>query len=187
MLLILGICFCVVWRCTDLPKIVAPRMRAVQEKDDPLDDFIVKEDTPIEDFDPELKLNPVILAKLEVERMRRFKKNRKPGGPVWRGGPGALARLGITLAKEEGKKAEPKKLNMKNIDVMLQKENKDELAGTPNSGAQAKEITRRALTMHSKAKEKKTKQFAADRMPPTLIQGLERSVSCVDGLTHSQG
>ena len=98
-------------------------------------DFIVKEDTPIEDFDPELKLNPVILAKMEVERLKGFNKGKKgkKGGPVWRGGPGALARLGITL---EQKKEEPpeqkRKANMRNIDVMLQKTNVD-AEGTPRS------------------------------------------------------
>ena len=44
--------------CTDLPKIVAPKMRHVVEKEDPLEDYIVKDDTPMEDKDPTLNLNP---------------------------------------------------------------------------------------------------------------------------------
>ena len=45
-------------RCTDLPKILAPRLRRKQEKEDPLEDFIVKEDTPMEDMAPTLSMNP---------------------------------------------------------------------------------------------------------------------------------
>ena len=152
----------------------------------------MKEDTPIEDFDPELKLNPVILAKMEVERLKGFNKGKKgkKGGPVWRGGPGALARLGITL---EQKKEEPpeqkRKANMRNIDVMLQKTNVDAegtprgvgtptltphgtppltprpmmTRGTGNPKA-TKEITRRALTYCSAQKCKHKQQFIADRM-----------------------
>jgi len=56
-----------VWRYTELHKILAPRLRQVEEKVDPLEDFIVKEDTPMEDFDPDLTVNPVILAKLQFE------------------------------------------------------------------------------------------------------------------------
>ena len=161
--LLLLICFVFIWKCTELPKILAPRLRRKVEKEDPLDDFIVKEDTPLEDFDPELRLNPVILAKLEVERLKAIRRRGKPGkggGPVWRGGPGALARLNFKMEKEGEKEKEPKKANMKNIDVMLQRANKAQ----PQTAGAAREITRRALTMHSQAKEHKRHAFAADRM-----------------------
>jgi hypothetical protein len=162
--LLLFICFIIICRCTELPKILAPRLRRRVEKEDPLDDFIVKEDTPLEDFDPEMRLNPVILAKLEVERLkaarRRGKKPGKGGGPVWRGGPGALARLNFKMEKEGEKEKEPKKANMKTIDVMLQRANKAQ----PQTAGAAREITRRVMTMNSQAKEKKRHAFAADRM-----------------------
>ena len=159
-LLLLTLCFIFIFWCTDVPKIIAPRLRRVEEKEDPLEDFIVKEDTPMQDFDPDLKLNPVLLAKLEVERQKAAqKKGKGQTGPVWRGGPGALARLNWSI-KEKGKESEgPQKANMKTIDVMLQRQN----AAQPKTGNE-KEITRRALTMNSKAKEKRMRSRAADRM-----------------------
>ena len=56
-LLMIGIF--VAWRCTDLPKVLAPKMRKLELNLAPLCDFIVKEDTALEDFDPELQMNPV--------------------------------------------------------------------------------------------------------------------------------
>jgi len=113
-----------VWRLTDLKKIIAPRLRAKEEKADPLEDFIVKEETPMEDFDPELTVNPVILAKMAYERERAGRKRRKgkhgAGGPVWRGGPGALARLGLKIVAKAPKEEGPKTLRgLKEIDVMI--------------------------------------------------------------------
>ena len=167
-ILLLLLCM-LVWKLTDLPKILAPRLRAVEEKEDPLDDFIVKEDTPMEDFDPELQLNPVILAKLEVERNKAHAARRKGKGHKGTGAdgvPGALARLNFRLSLKEKKVEEPKKANMKNIDFMLQRTNKKkaEAAGMPSSAAAAKEITKRALTMHSAAKAKKNKGKIENRM-----------------------
>ena len=56
----------VVWRYTEPLKTLAPRLRRKEPNDKPLDDFIVKEDTAMEDMDPELIMNPVLLAKLAL-------------------------------------------------------------------------------------------------------------------------
>ena len=83
----------------------------------------------------------------------------KAGGATWRGGPGALARLGINITDKKAEGPEDKKkANMKNIDVMLQMANKDQ------AGTETREITRRALTMVSKGKEQKNKQRVEQRM-----------------------
>ena len=167
-LLVLLICFFIVWRCTDLPKVLAPRLREVKEKDDPLEDFIVREDTPIEDFDPELKLNPVILAKLEMEKNKQRTRKDKDGKKiVTRGGPGALARLGLRIGNKESKPEDKKKANIRNVDVFLQKANQE----TP--GTNTREISKRALTMMSKKKEQKNRAFVADRLVNDA-----RSVQC---------
>lgn len=121
------LCCCVIiWKCTDAKKILAPRTKKLELNQDPLEDFIVKEDTAMEDLDPELNMNPVLLAKIALEheaahaRKRGGKAKPTGGGPV----TGGLKRLGINLAGKED--SGPKKIGLKEIDVRLQAQAKAE-------------------------------------------------------------
>ena len=172
LVLLLIVCM-IVWKCTDLPKILAPSLRRVEEKDDPLEDYIVKEDTPMEDFDPELTINPVILAKMEFEKRQKQKRRGKGAGPaVWRGGPGALARLNFRI---DAKKSDepPGKRGLKNIDMMIAHQDAPEGGSSSRSGREASRRPApapkedkdfgRTMTMFTAQKNAKTRKFAAER------------------------
>jgi len=183
----------ILWRFTELPKILAPRLRKVEDKEDPLEDFIIREDTPMEDLDPELKLNPVIVAKIELEKEAARKggkggKGKKAAGAY---GPGALKRLGINITPT-ATPAEKKQAGLKGIDVMLQQQNQLSkssaasaalrasaggghtagaagaagAAGRPSSRREEKSTVDfgRTLTLMSQKKRDKNKALIADRM-----------------------
>jgi len=142
--LLLLICCVVVWRCTELPKVLAPRTRKVEINTDPLDDFIVKEDTAMEDLDPDLTMNPVLLAKIAIERERGLAPKKKGNAGGGRGATGGLKRLGINL---DGVKAKdgPKKVGLKDIDVRLQSQNKQDTERRRKEREEAKERKRLAI------------------------------------------
>jgi hypothetical protein len=135
-------------RCTDLPKILAPKLRVIVEKEDPLEDFVVKEDNFMEDNDPENRINPcafsyldpvsvervteggslelcchrVMLAKMQFEKEEAIRLGRKQGRTA-AGVPGALKRLNLELKSTAAKEEAPKKVGMNTIDQMLEKRN----------------------------------------------------------------
>ena len=124
--LAVGLCLCcccvVVWRCTEVRKIVAPRTHKKELNTDPLEDFIVKEDTALEDLDPDLTVNPVLLAKMVLEKETYLKKKRKAAKG---GATGGLKRLGLNLDGDD-KHNEIKPVGLKDIDIRLQVQAKEE-------------------------------------------------------------
>ena len=68
---------------------------------------------------------------MELEKQKQAKRKGKggKGGPVWRGGPGALARLNFKI---EGKQKEevPAKAGLKQIDVMIHRADQREQEGS---------------------------------------------------------
>jgi len=88
----------VLYYCTDLPKILAPGTRKKRPEVENLGDFMVRDDADMADLDPELQLNPVMMAKLEAEREARGLP-KKGGG---RGKNGALAKLGLRISEAQG-------------------------------------------------------------------------------------
>jgi hypothetical protein len=155
--LLLCCCLCL-WKCTDLPKVLAPKLRQV-DRDDPLEDFIAREDAPMEDLDPELTLNPVILAKMEMQRARGAKKNgkgKKANAPV-----GAFKKLGIRISGSQPEEPQTKR-GLKQIDYALAKDNK------PMSPGSAKAYEQRRLAqrpgVHERKKTEKNRNMIADRM-----------------------
>jgi len=122
-LTVLLLCCCLVcWYAFDLPKIIAPRLRKRSEENVRLSHFM-DEGNERGDMDPDLELNPVILARMEAERQQ----NRKRGGAGAGGAPrpGALARLGINFAPKGGALPQNKVgkcAKLKQVDVMIAKQ-----------------------------------------------------------------
>ena len=77
----------------------------------------------MEDFDPDLTLNPVILAKMEFERNKHRAAKGKAKGRLGGGaGPGALARLGLRISRHQGPPEPAAKAGLKTIDAMIHKQ-----------------------------------------------------------------
>lgn len=85
------VCFYVYYR-SNASKIFAPQLRKRREGADPLNDFVSSDQTPMEEQDPELVINPIFIHKIEMERERQRKEKRAKGGL---GRSGGLARLGL--------------------------------------------------------------------------------------------
>ena len=85
------VCFYVYYR-SNASKIFAPQLRTRREGADPLNDFVSSDQTPMEEQDPELVINPIFIHKIEMERERQRKEKRAKGGL---GRSGGLARLGL--------------------------------------------------------------------------------------------
>ena len=177
--LVLVIIAVVLYKYTELPKILQPRLRKKEEKLDPLEDFIIRENTPMEDLDPELKLNPVIIAKMEFEKEQARKKGGKGGKKAAGGyGPGALKRLGINITPQSTP-VEKKQMGLKGIDVMIHQQNQGDVAAkgaAAGTGSGREATTRpskrggedvdmgRTLTIMSQKKRDNNKKLIADRM-----------------------
>jgi len=85
----------------------------------------------MEDLDPELTLNPVLAAKIELERQRGLdarrvggRANGRPGASTAAGMPGAFARLGINIQQRNsqgdvGPPKPPAQRYLANVDNML--------------------------------------------------------------------
>ena len=100
----------------DLAKVFAPGV--AKKKEATIDEFIVQENTPMEDLDPEMTINPVMAAKMEMENNQGGRGGRRRA-PV--GAPGALGKLGITLSPVEKKPVPKGEKYLKNVDKMLEK------------------------------------------------------------------
>jgi len=167
--LVLFIAFVIAWRCTDLPKILAPKLRVIVEKEDPLEDFVVKEDNFMEDNDPENRINPVMLAKMQFEKEEAIRLGRKQGRTA-AGVPGALKRLNLELKSTAAKEEAPKKVGMNTIDQMLEKRNakataKAEGRDPPPAGKlRAAGRKMRVMSVCSKQKEAKAGKMLRERL-----------------------
>ena len=103
-------------------------------------------DAAKDDLDPELKMNPVVMARLEMEREKRGEGKRKQWAP---GTVGPLAKLGFRISKRHpaaaGKNKEernsltggpPGAKMFKEIDMMVKRTNEPDVeGGVPSSGA----------------------------------------------------
>ena len=91
---------------SNLNKIFAPKLRMKVVDDEVLKDFVDDSVTAMEDADPELVLNPVLVARMQMEKESAM-RGKKGKGKKGMGGnkTGGLARLGLQVSTEEGKKA----------------------------------------------------------------------------------
>jgi len=137
------LCCCLgLWYCTDLPKVIAPRLRKAEEAPDPVTDFFDRGDAVMEDHDPELAVNPVWMARMQAQREKEAAKKRQRGlGGGFLGGPGALARLGIRIAPVEQAETSPGRTAkekgpryLKQIDKELEKQQKEQLKAGGGGG-----------------------------------------------------
>jgi len=176
LLVLVLICFAV-WRYTDLPKVLAPRLRKIEEKEDPLEEFIVREETPMEDFDPDLTLNPVVLAKLQVEKDRQAKRKGKKGAAAAkyatdnRGALFKLARAGFGVNETQVKKPETKEeknqAGFAQIDELLDAQLQAAREQAVAEGADVIDIRPKqkvAMTLRTQAKQQKMRKNAEGRL-----------------------
>ena len=91
-----------------------------------------------DDLDPELKMNPVVMARVEMERAERQKKT---GKKIWAPGTmGPLAKLGFRISSRAKEGSSPKggphgPHQMKQIDMMVKKANEASASGAGPSAA----------------------------------------------------
>jgi len=125
-----------IWWKTDLPKVLAPRLRKKQANMDPFEDFVGKDDNPMEDHDPDLVMNPIMLAKLQIEKESKMKKSGRKSGTD-SGKSGGLKRLGIKFDEATPESSKSQKFHMKQIDLHLRKEEEQRSTATKDLGASA--------------------------------------------------
>ena len=106
-LMVLCLLGCVIWcKTSNANKIFAPKLRMKVVDDEVLKDFVDDSVTAMEDADPELVLNPVLVARMQLEKESAMRgkrgKGKKAGGLNKTGG---LARLNLQVSAEDGKKA----------------------------------------------------------------------------------
>ena len=85
------------------------RLQLMCSPGDVLKDFVDDSVTTMEDLDPELVMNPVLVARMQMERENKAKAGRKKGKARGNGlgnKTGGIARLGLNLVPEEKKKEE---------------------------------------------------------------------------------
>ena len=117
------LCCMFVWWKTNLPKILAPALRKKEVNMDPFEDFVARDEDPMEDHDPDLVMNPIMLARIQLEKEAKMKKASKKIGDDAGGKSGGLKRLNFRLSKAEAKpETKTQKIHMKHIDAHLKKE-----------------------------------------------------------------
>ena len=90
---------------TNKTKIIAPKLKKKDVNDEPLKDFVTHDNAAMEDNDPEVVMNPVLLARIAMEKeAKQGAKHKKKGGL---GKTGGLARLGLGEVAAEKKKEKP--------------------------------------------------------------------------------
>lgn len=179
------LCCLGLWYFTDLPKVLAPRLRKGQEDPEPVSDFFDRGDAAVmEDADPELNMNPVWLARMKAERDKERARKQKRGR--WMGGPGALARLGLRISEpreqeplspSKGKEKGPRFLKQVDSHIAKQQQAAAAVAGSsahlcarPAGAAPSAAEAHRADKQRAKAAERldaaaqKTHTAAAARM-----------------------
>ena len=99
-------------------RILAPKLRKKESHGDVLKDFIDDGATPMEDMDPELVMNPVLMARMQMEKEAK-NRGRKKGKGGLSNKTGGLARLGLKVDGVEENKREAKPLQVQ-VDEFLQ-------------------------------------------------------------------
>jgi hypothetical protein len=123
-LIVLLTCLCIAgishYRA-NIEKVMGPKLRRKKVKEDPLSDFVSSEATMSEEHDPELVLNPVLVAKMQFEKdAARGRKNKMLKAKGISGGrSGGLARLGITLSEKPDSKYDRKTMLISSVDDYL--------------------------------------------------------------------
>ena len=121
--------------CTDLPKVIAPKLRRKKpDVRDPLADFVEHDFMPMEDQDPEIVMNPVLLAKMEAMRKSRGKGEKGKGT----GRSGGLKRLGLQLGDNRKEEERRRDRNLADVDKLLNAQGVDTqrgVASTKEAGA----------------------------------------------------
>ena len=151
-------------------RILAPKLRKKESHGDVLKDFIDDGATPMEDMDPELVMNPVLMARMQMEKEAK-NRGRKKGKGGLSNKTGGLARLGLKVDGVEENKREAKPLQVQ-VDEFLQDavgiEARSGAAGgsSPSGGGRAAEVERnKKLTIATerigRAGEKQEKTAAA--------------------------
>lgn len=95
---------------------------------------------PMEEHDPELVMNPVLLARMQMERENERKRKGKAGAKCIKSG--GLARLGITCQTQDQEK-DPKKTQMAAIDNFLVKSEGVDLNTASGDHSKAKELQKK--------------------------------------------
>lgn len=89
---------------TNLRKVIAPKLRKKPVDDEPLKTFVTLDAMPNEEDDPEIVMNPILMARLAMEAEKEARgtgKKKRAGGGVGR--TGGLRRLNIQI--DESKEA----------------------------------------------------------------------------------
>lgn len=116
----------ILWCWTDVPKVLAPRMRQASPQDPDVENFMTKrgKDAAMEDVDPELKVNPVLQEQLQRghEGARKNHVNKAAVGPSGQ----ALTILGWGIKGtskkiKEDEAAKKQRSYMKAVDNLLTK------------------------------------------------------------------
>jgi len=132
--------FC--WYCrAQVQKIVAPKLRR-RKQDDIVGDFVSSDMTPMEEHDPELVINPIMVHKMKrnKEQQRKKKMMKAKTGLAKSGG---LARLNLVI-EDNGPPQDPKKLEISQVDTYLEKE-RNIVDNAKNQSAYDRELAGRAL------------------------------------------
>ncbi|KAL1524777.1 hypothetical protein AB1Y20_019659 [Prymnesium parvum] len=137
-LLILA-CFWCYYNANKL-KVFAPKLRKKIENQEPLAQFVCNDMMPMEEHDPELVMNPVLLARMQLERENERKRKGKAGAKCIKSG--GLARLGITCQTQDQEK-DPKKTQMAAIDNFLVKSEGVNLNTASGDHSKAKELQKK--------------------------------------------
>jgi hypothetical protein len=93
-------------------KIKAPKLKKKSVDDDVLKGFVDGSATATEDMDPELVMNPVLVARMQMEKESKERGKRKKGKGGVSNKTGGLARLGLNVAPEQGKATKPIQLQV---------------------------------------------------------------------------
>jgi len=103
--------------------------------------------TPMEEQDPELVINPIMVHKMRMntERQRKKKMSKMQSGI---GKSGGLARLNFHI-EDKPMQVDPKKLEISQVDTYLEKERGIEDAGK-NKSAYERELASKALAKGQK-------------------------------------
>ena len=106
---------------------IVPRLK--RKSEDNIDHYISRNDAPMEDDDPEIVMNPVLVAKLQAQKNAAMgKKGQKQKGVGGGTKSGGLARLGLRAGAEE-KRAAVEKSKAVQLDDLVKTATHDEEKG----------------------------------------------------------
>jgi len=163
-LVLVGVILCliltafVVWK-SELPKVLAPRLRRRKSKEVELEAYMSSDFMPMEDEDPELTVNPVLQAKIQMakERERMAKGKRGLGGGTGRAG--GLRRLNISLGNKVDSASKQKANARQQIDEFLGVDASQQVI-MPPSGESAKQLKKRMDQLQQRNKSNLGSQTA---------------------------